>query len=182
MALNFNNFSSQISQDMMDIWVAPLDGQGEPELFLKTPFSEASPQFSPDGRWMAYTSDQSGEEEVYVRPFPGPGGRWQISTEGGNSPRWSRDGSELFYRSENWVVAVSVSAEGESFRAGKPQRLFEGPYLSPGGVSEAFEVTPDGQRFILLRPSEQEAGSYNDVTFIFNWFEEIRQLTQQAGS
>lgn len=165
-----------------DIWILSLDEESDPAPFLATPFIEKSPQFSPDGRWLAYLSNESGAFEVYVRPFPGPGGRWQISTEGAFSPRWSNDGSELFYRSGKRVISVAVSAEGDSFSAGKPQTLFEGAYLSLGGMSEMFDVAPDGKRFVLLDPSTRQAIDRTNATFIFHWFEELRRLELSAGS
>ncbi len=176
----FVAFCAQSIDTGFDIWILSLDDKGEPEPFLATPFFEKSPQFSSDGRWLAYASNESGDFEVYVRPFPGPGGRWQISTDGGSSPRWSHDGRELFYRSGKKVMGVAVSAEGDSFQAGKPQTLFEGDYLYPGGMSEAFDVAPDGQRFVLLKPSTDQAVGHTDVTFIFHWFEELHRLTLQA--
>jgi serine/threonine-protein kinase len=95
---------------------------GKAERFLGTPFDEVSPAFSPDGRWLAYESNESGTNEVYVRPFPGPGGRWQISTGGGRLPRWSRDGRELLFETLDWLVmAVSYTAKGGSFAALKPR-------------------------------------------------------------
>jgi len=165
-----------------DIWILPLQEKAKPEPFLVTPFVEKSPQFSPDGRWLAYVSNESGDFQVYVRPFPGPGGRWQISTEGGFSPRWSGDGVELFYRSGDRVVSVAVSAAGDAFQAGRPQTLFAGNYLYLEDMSETFDVAPDGQRFVLLKPSTRNTTRNMNVTFIFNWFEELRRLTQQGGS
>ena len=95
---------------------------GKPELFLGTPFAESSPMFSPDGRWLAYVSTQSETQEIYVRPFPGPGGRKQISSGGGNYPVWSKNGCELLFQSlDQRVMAVSFTANGESFIAGKPR-------------------------------------------------------------
>ena len=88
-----------------DIWIVPRNGEAEP--FLRTRFNEAYPEFSPDGRWLVYTSDESGRDEVYVRPYPGPGRAMQISTAGGSSPGWSRDGSEVFYRWQERLLCRS---------------------------------------------------------------------------
>ena len=91
-------------ETLRDLWVLPVGG--DPEPFLVTPFEEGAPMFSPDGRWMAYVSDESGQTEVYVRPYPGPGPRFTVSTTGGREPLWSRDGSELFYRSQEGIMTV----------------------------------------------------------------------------
>ena len=104
-----------------DIWVLRLnDRKAEP--FLTTPFTEGAPSFSPDGRWLAYVSDESGRPEIYVQPYPGPGGKWQISTDGGTEPLWNRSGRELFYRTENRMMIVDVETPpAGSFSAGKPR-------------------------------------------------------------
>ena len=95
----------------MDISILSLEGDGKPELFVNTPFVETQPKFSPDGRWIAYSSNETGQMEIYVRPYPGPGGKRQVSTNGGNKPRWSQDGRELFYRIGNSLMGVSVNTE-----------------------------------------------------------------------
>ena len=95
--------------------------------FLRTPFNEAAPRFSPDGRWLAYISDESGRYEIYVQPYPGPGGKWQISTEGGTEPVWNPNGRELFYRNGDKMMAVDIATQ-PGFSAGKPRMLFEGQY------------------------------------------------------
>ena len=111
-----------------DIWVLRLsDRKAEP--FLRTPFEEGGARFSPDGRWLAYVSIESGRPEVYVQPYPGPGGKWQVSIDGGTEPVWSRNGRELFYRSGNRMMAVETTMQ-PSFSAGKPRMLFEGPYFT----------------------------------------------------
>ena len=116
----------------LDLWVRPLKGTQTAQPFLRTRFTEVGPRFSPDGRWISYVSDESGQYEVYVRPYPGPGGKWQVSTQGGGEHIWSRDGKELFYRNgKKWmVVAVNLKPE---FKAETPQLLFEGPYVNVGG-------------------------------------------------
>ena len=106
-----------------DLWLFPMHGDGKPAPYLQSPFKEYNAQFSPDGRWMAYTSDESGRFEVYVQPFPGPGGKWQISTEGGDQPVWAHNGRELFYREENKMMAVEVTTR-PAFSARIPALLF----------------------------------------------------------
>jgi serine/threonine-protein kinase len=157
-----------------DIWVLRLsDRKAQP--FLRTPFDETAPRFSPDGRWLAYTSDESGRREIYVLPYPGPGGKWQISTEGGMEPVWNRNGRELFYRSGERMMAVDIIATQPSFAAGKPRLLFEGPYLPASIPSAEYDVSADGQRFLMLKPSEQAQGAPTQINVVLNWFEELKQ-------
>ncbi len=144
---------------------------------MRTRFTEVGSKFSPDGRWIAYVSDESGQYEVYVRPYPGPGGKWQVSTQGGGEAIWSRDGNELFYRNGNKWMAVAVNLEPE-FKAETPRVLFDGPYVDVGGLS--FDVTPDGQRFLLLEPAAQDPVTHLNV--VLNWFEEVKRKTSVVPS
>ncbi|MGH9792088.1 MAG: protein kinase domain-containing protein, partial [Candidatus Acidiferrales bacterium] len=148
-----------------DIWVLPIAENGKPAPFLETPFREGQPHFSPDGRWIAYISDESSRYEVYVAPFPGPGRKWQISTSGGDQPRWRRDGKEIFYLANNSAItAVEVSARGETFEVGAAKSLFQTLPLRRGS---AYDVTGDGQRFLVnLLPQEQ---SSDPMTLVINW-------------
>jgi Tol biopolymer transport system component len=137
-----------------------LDIDGEVEEFLVTPSDECAPCFSPDGKWIAYVSDQSGLDEVYVRPYArgqAPGSRIAISTWGGIEPRWSPDGRELYYRRRTQLYAVSFEA-GQPATAGRPQLLFDEPYhLSPVGRGNPnYDVAPDG-RFLMIRSDEAQA-------------------------
>ncbi len=157
-----------------DIWVLRLsDRKAEP--FLRTPFNEGGPVFSPDGHWIAYISDESGRPEIYVQPYPGPGGKWQISTEGGNEPAWNHNGRELFYRSGNKMMAVDVTTQ-PTFSAGKPKVLFEGQYVavSPGLTGTAFDVSSDGQRFLMVKETEASM-SATQINVVLNWFEELKR-------
>jgi serine/threonine-protein kinase len=158
-----------------DIWVLRLsDRKAEP--FLRTSFNEGASQFSPDGRWMAYVSNESSRPEVYVQPYPGPGGKWQISTEGGTEPVWGRNGRELFYRSGNKMMAVETTMQ-PSFAAGKPRVLFEGQYLASvfplTGV--AYDVSADGQRFLMVKETEAASRSTAQINVVLNWFEELKR-------
>jgi serine/threonine-protein kinase len=158
----------------IDISVLRLsDRKAQP--FLQTPSVKGAPQFSPDGHWLAYVSDESGRYEVYVQPYPGPGGKWQISTEGGNEPVWNHNGQELFYRSENKVMAVAVTTQ-PSFSAGKPKELFEGLYLRNVGTYPHYDVSPDGQRFLMLKPVDQQQAAPTQINVVLNWFEELKRL------
>jgi serine/threonine-protein kinase len=142
--------------------------------FLQTPFTESAPRFSPDGRWIAYISDESGRNEVYVQPYPGPGGKWQISTEGGTEPVWNPNGRELFYRSGNQMIAVEIVTQ-PGFSAGKPRMLFEGQYEPTPATAPNYDVSPDGQRFLMLKPSESAEAAPTQINVVQNWFEELKQ-------
>jgi Tol biopolymer transport system component/tRNA A-37 threonylcarbamoyl transferase component Bud32 len=157
-----------------DIWVLRMsDRKAQP--FLQTPFSEGGATFSPDGHWLAYVSNESGRPEVYVQPYPGPGGKWQISTGSGTEPAWNRNGKELFYRTGNKMMAVDVATQ-PSFSAGKPHMLFEGQYLTTDWplISTAYDVSADGQRFLMVKATEQ-ASSATQINVVLNWFEELKQ-------
>jgi Tol biopolymer transport system component len=156
-----------------DIWVLNLsDRKARP--FLRTPFNESVPRFSPDGHWIAYISNESGRFELYVQPYPGPGGKWQISTEGGTEPAWNPNGRELFYRSGNKMMAVDIATQ-PSFSAGKPRVLFEGRYEPTPATFPNYDVSRDGQRFLMLKPSEQEAAGQREINVVLNWSEELKQ-------
>jgi Tol biopolymer transport system component len=151
-----------------DIWVLPTAGPGTPRPFLQTSFNENDAQVATDGKWVAYSSDESGRDEVYVVPFPGPGGKSQISTEGGQSPQWSRNGRELFYSNlTNQVMALDVQT-GPSFHARRPQPLFK---LTPGGP--VWQVTLDPQRFLVERVRER--ATTTTFVVITDWFEDLQR-------
>ena len=164
-----------------DIWVLRLsDRKAQP--FLRTPYDETAPKFSPDGRWLAYVSEESGRREVYVQPYPGPGGKWQISTDGGQEPVWNPNGRELFYRSGSKIMAVDVNqsrdregAGASAFAAGKPRMLFEGPYLPTSASFPYYDVSPDGQRFLMLKPVEAQTSAPTQINVVLNWFEELKK-------
>ncbi|HEY4579631.1 MAG TPA: protein kinase [Candidatus Acidoferrales bacterium] len=157
-----------------DIWVLRLDDR-KAEPFLRTPFIEGAAQFSSDGRWLAYVSDESGRPEIYVQPYPGPGGKWQISTDGGTEPMWNRNGRELFYRSGNKMMSVEVTTQ-PAFSAGRPRMLFERPYVSIPlpQTYQYYDVSPDGQRFLMVKESEQ-ATYATQINVVLNWSEELKQ-------
>ena len=156
-----------------DIWVLRLsDHKAQP--FLRTPFNESVPRFSPDGHWLAYVSDESVRWEIYVQPYPGPGGKWQISTEGGTEPVWNPNGRELFYRNGNKMMAVDIATQ-PSFAAGKPRMLFEGQYQQTSATSPYYDVSPDGQRFLMLKSSEQAQAAPTQINVVLNWFEELKR-------
>jgi Tol biopolymer transport system component len=153
-----------------DLYTLPLR-DGEPQPFLRTSSNQTAPRFSPDGHFIAYASNESGQYEIYVRPYPGPGGKWQISTDGGGEPVWNPKGRELFYRNGNKMMAVDVTTQG-TFSAGKPRVLFEGPYVPTPRSFQDYDVSPDGQRFLMLKPNEQALAQ---IDVVLNWFEELKQ-------
>jgi Tol biopolymer transport system component/predicted Ser/Thr protein kinase len=155
-----------------DLYTLPLK-DSKPQPFVRTPSNETAPRFSPDGHFIAYASSESGRFEIYVRPYPGPGGKWQISTEGGGEPVWNPKGRELFYRSGNKMMAVDVTTQ-PTFSAGKPKMLFEGPYVPTPRSFPDYDVSPDGQRFLMLKANEQ-AQAPAQINVVLNWFEELKQ-------
>jgi eukaryotic-like serine/threonine-protein kinase len=157
-----------------DIWVLRLsDHAAWP--FLQTPFDEQEPRFSPDGRWLAYVSNESGGYEVYVRPYPGPGGKWQVSSGGGGTFWWNLNGRELFYKSGPKMMAVDITTS-PSFAAGKPKLLFEMSNFLGGGL----DVSPDGQRFLMVKASEQAGSAPTQINVVLNWFEELKRRVPTA--
>jgi serine/threonine-protein kinase len=146
----------------------------EPQVFLKGPFTQGEAAFSPDGRWLAYQSEESGRSEVYVRPFSATGGKWQISTAGGAFPKWSRSGKELLYLAlDQRIMVASYTASGDSFRSEKP-RLWSSVQLDYLRGWSAFDVHPDGERLaVLIHPHASEEVPVNKVSFIFNFGEEL---------
>ena len=152
-----------------DVWVLPAGG--DPESFLITPFEERAPFFSPDGRWLAYVSDRSGQNEVYMQAYPGPGSELIISTAGGTEPVWSPDSSELFYRTEDQLMVVGLA---DPASPGTPRPLWPDPYLRDPGNQAApnYDIAADGQRFLMLR---DEGAADSEIILVQNWFEELRQ-------
>jgi Tol biopolymer transport system component len=171
-------------QTLHDIWTVPLDDVssdhpkvGKPEPFLRTPSNESFPSISPDGHWMAYTSNASGQFEVYVGRFPGPGGKWQISA-GGGSPVWSRNGQELFYPTAEGIAVVSYSVKGEEFAATKP-RLWAATQ-----ITGFFDAAPDGKRLAVpldQEPKQNVPPRPAQVTFLLNFFDELRRRAPAGG-
>ncbi len=178
----FLAFEEQDSVSNVDLMILPMAGDevsgwkpGKPTVFLNTPFAEREPMFSPDGRWLAYSSNESGRDEVYVRPFPGPGGKWQVSTGGGVYPTWSRTRRELLYGVNGQMMVAPYVVEGDSFRSEKPRLWSNGRYLVRG-PSRMFDLHPDGTR-VALAPVEQTPGVKQDkLTFLFNFFDELHRI------
>ena len=157
-----------------DLWVVPLDDTSKPVPFLQTNFDEQRAKFSPNGRWVAYVSNESGTNEVCVRPFPVTPGKWQVSTAGGEQPRWRRNGKELFYLSaDNKLMSVEVNTDGPTFEHRTPTALFGtrvGGIDTPGNY---YSVTTDGQRFILNNLVAEAA--YTPITVVLNWTADLKR-------
>ena len=187
--LAFSEYSVQTSS--FDVMILEVEGSeasgwkpGKPTVFLNTPSVEYNPEFSPDGRWLAYQSDEAGSLEVYVRPFPGPGGRWQASTEGGWGPAWSRTRAELFYQAiDRRIMVAPYTVDGDSFRPEKPRLWSEGRFAVRTD-GRPFDLHPDGQRFVgILRPPQAPTEVKQDrVVFMLNFFDYLRRIAPPKGS
>jgi serine/threonine-protein kinase len=156
-----------------DIWLLPREGDRMPQLLLGTPHDERVAVFSPDGKWLAYLSDESGREEVYVQAFPSSDGRWQISTDGGSEPVWARSGRELFYRRGNTLMSVDIST-GPTFLPGTPKRLFEGRFVTNVGRAN-YDVSADGKQFLMIEAIGSESRT-TQLNVVLEWFDELRQV------
>jgi serine/threonine protein kinase/Tol biopolymer transport system component len=161
------------SKNGPDLWILPLEGERKPVPFLRTEFQESDGKFSPDGRWIAYQSNESGRFEVYVQPFSGmaggapsgAGSKWQISTAGGTEPGWRGDGRELFYLSPDLkLTAVEIKTAGDTFQAGVPRPLFQ---TRAAGNAPRYDVTSDGQRFFVVTSADVAASA--PLTVVTNW-------------
>ena len=165
-----------------DIGMLSMKDKREWKPLLKEKYIEFQPEVSPDGKWMAYASNESGRLEIYVRPFPDVNkGRWQVSTSGGDTPLWSPDGRELFFLKDDSVMAVPVET-GPAFKAGKPETLFRGTYVQLStSDGQPWDISPDGKRFLMMKPSASTtaapavAAPRQKVTIVVNWFEELKQ-------
>jgi serine/threonine-protein kinase len=169
----------------LDLWTIPVESDGaglragKPEVFLKTSSDERQPFISPDGRWVAYTSDESGAYQVYVRAFPDKGGKWQISNTGGVYPVFSRNGRELFFRGlDNRIMVTDYTVKGDSFAVGKPRVWSEKKLADFGLVGvQNYDLAPDGKRIAALMPAEvaEAQPAQNHVIFLENFFDELRR-------
>jgi serine/threonine protein kinase len=162
-----------------DVGALSMKGKHEWRPLLNQRYIEFQPKISPDGKWLAYTSMESGKFEIYVRPFPDVNkGRWQVSTSGGDTPLWSPDGRVLFYLNDGAVMGVPVET-GPTFKAGKPETLFRGTYVRmTTNDGQPWDIHPDGKRFLMMKEPEAVAsanGSPRKINIVLNWFEELKQ-------
>ncbi len=155
-----------------DIWVLPVDGEKQPQEFLVTEFNERHPMFSPDGGWIAFASNQSGQDEIYVKPYPSEGGMVQISRNGGREPVWARNGKELFYRNGDEMMVVFFQTE-PTLKTGAPRLLFAGTYVSsPFDWAPYYDISLDGERLLMVKQAEVQT----QINVVLNWFEELKRL------
>jgi serine/threonine-protein kinase len=179
-ALAFTQVSNDTGADVY--WLPIDDPQRKPVPFAQSKFDEGAPKFSPDGRWIAYTSNESGRNEIFVQSYPGPGPKVQVSTEGGMDAVWKRNGGELYYRNGDKMMAVSVTTQ-PVFAASRPRLLWQARYAlgtssacgPPGPSSSNYDVTPDGQRFLMIQDAETERFP-SQIRVVINWTEEVKRL------
>ena len=171
-----------VQMNANDLWILPLSGDKKPREFLSTRFNETEAVFSPDTRWVAYQSNESGRLEVYVRPFEGAG-KWQVSEGGGSFPRWSGDGRQLFFRDAEGIMSVPITVAGASIEVGRARRALKGTFRGGvGGISVGaltlpdYDVTRDGSHFLMYPPDAKTAAKAEHVTVVLNWFTELRRL------
>ncbi len=177
-------------ESAFDLWTVPLESDdaglraGSPEVFLKTSFEERHPSFSPDGRWLAYVSNESGKFQVYVQPFPGKSGKWQISNGGGMFPVWSHSSHELFFRTtDNQIMVAAYTVKGDTFVTAKPHLWSENKLANVGSWGN-YDVAPDGKRIVALMPAADSEGqrASNHVIFLLNFFDELRRRVPAGGN
>jgi Tol biopolymer transport system component len=169
-------FRRQNDQGDNDLYMLSLDGSQKFKTFLKTPNNESSPTISPDGRWIAYTSDKSGRYEIYIRPFPGPGGFIQVSIEGGIEPCWAPDGKTIFYSTRRGTKIYKSSFQDKpQLVIGHPQLLFENENWSDFNGERVhyrnYDISPDGKRFIIAQTKTNEKHPF---IIVINWLEELK--------
>ena len=166
--------------DSRDLWMLDVDGDTRtPAPFVETRFTELGAIFSPNGRWVAYVSNRSGRNDVYVRPFPGPGTEVTISVEGGQEPVWAPSGSELYYRHDDELVVVSVDEVGSSLSVGTPRHVLDDRFMrdlsgAPGGVAN-YDIAPNGEQFVMVDAPSGAGDDSVELHLVLNWIEELRQ-------
>ncbi|MEE8147016.1 MAG: protein kinase, partial [Longimicrobiales bacterium] len=168
--------------DTRDLWMLHVDGDtATPEPFVETPFMERGAIFSPNGRWIAYVSDKSGQNDVYARPFPGPGVEITISVEGGQEPVWAPSGNALYYRHEDELVVVSVEETEQSLSVGTPRHVLDDRFMRDTGGAEGgvanYDIAPNGEAFVMVEDASSAGAAVQapQLYVVTNWFEELRQ-------
>ena len=167
------------------IWIRPTNGEGEPRQFPESKFHSEDAEFSPDGHWIAYRSDESGTDEIYVQAFPGSGEKHRVSTNGGLNPVWARNGRELFYTlavvspGKHRMMAVDI-LPGDTFKAGPPRLLFEGNWQA-STPTRSYDITPDGKYFIMARPEPLPDQRVTKLNVVLNWFDELKKRAPRTA-
>ena len=191
-AVSFSPDGKNLVFDQIDperrpgVWALPMQGDRQPRPLSRTEFPEGAGKFSPDGKRVVYCSMESGKAEIYVQPWPGPGPKIQISSEGGMDPMWRRDEKEIFYRNGAKMMAVAVSTQ-LLFWAGRPQLLWEGDYMFgpsascgfKGTTTTSYDVSLDGQRFLMIKENDQNLYA-TKIVVVLNWGEELKRLETEA--
>ena len=173
-AIVFNEATPTMGRDLLQL---ALDGTRRATPLLQTKFDERNAIVSPDGRWLAYESNSSGSFEIYVRPFPNVGGgQWAVSTAGGTRPLWSRSGRELFYVGpDGALLRVPVEASGATWNAGTPMKFFDRRYFTGGAAGRTYDVSPDGQRFLMIKaPGTDASATPPALIVVQHWDEELK--------
>lgn len=165
----------QVTSMQQDLWLVAIDGDGVPRPLATTPYNERAARFAPNGRWLAYVSDESGREEVYIQSFPGPGEKKQVSIDGGHEPVWARDGSEIYYRADGNRMMVAEIGAHEALAVSRPRTLFTGAYFGFSGLPPQYDVTADG-RFLMIKTPEG-AKDPTELVLVQNWFAELNRTT-----
>jgi eukaryotic-like serine/threonine-protein kinase len=169
------------------IAIVPLHGGPTPQPLENARYALGSPKFSPDGRWLAYCSNESGKPQVYVQAYPGPGAKIQVSNDGGTDPVWRRSGGELFYRNGDSMMTVAASTVS-GFSAGRPQEIWKGHYShgmssscgAPGLTSSNYDVTPDGNRFLMIRDDDQDSTTSTQLVVVQGWADEVGRMAVKS--
>jgi len=161
-----------------DLWVLPVEGDRKPVALLRTDFNEGNASFSPDGRWVAYVSNETGRNEIYVRPFVASGssgpslgeGKWQLSKDGGTNPKWRAAGKEIIFNFALSMMSVDVNGSGAGFQLGTPKQLFIFP------ANNGWDVTGDGKRFmIIVSPTQGMQSAPTPITVVLNWQADLKK-------
>jgi serine/threonine-protein kinase len=179
-SLIFGQAQQQTVNAAGDVMLTPLQGEHRQQPLVQTPYDELNAEPSPDGRWLAYESNESGRYEVYVRPFPNVmAGRWQVSTNGGTRPLWARNGEELFYESAGALMRVPVTL-GSTFAPGTPTKLFDAPYFfgpTVVGRGRTYDVSADGRRFLMIKEANaaDAPAPAARLVLVQHWFDELKQ-------
>lgn len=168
----FLTYFENSPKTLQDLWILPMQGERKPVLYLQTEFAEYEHHFSPDGRWMAYSSNEAGRQEIYVQPFPAAVGKWQVSTTGGVQPQWRRDGKELFFLALDGTLMAADVKGGSTFEAGVPHALFRAQ-TQVFQARNSYSPTSDGRRFLVNTFAGAEVSS--PISVVVNWTAEVKK-------